>query len=228
MSYFKKVIVFTLAFCSIVYELILAQGLAAFLENTVLRYSVTIGLYMFAMGMGSMFISEKSLKDPVLSLLKTEIGLAFLGATSIIFLHIVDAVWPSRLFFLLCAHFLMIAIGYLTGFEIPLLLAWKENGIQSSEFRVVGVNYFGAFCGTLAFAFLFYRFLGLLPSALIVGSLNALVGVLLFLRKEDVRPEVMRQFRLMGTIQSVLFLCILVAIFKAEALNIFFMNLYLK
>ena len=39
-------ITFVLAFCSIVYELLLGQTLSAFLGNTVLRYSVTIGLYM--------------------------------------------------------------------------------------------------------------------------------------------------------------------------------------
>ena len=51
---------FILAFCSIVYELLLAQSLTAFLENTVLRYSITIGLYMFSMGYGAL-IAEKKL-----------------------------------------------------------------------------------------------------------------------------------------------------------------------
>ena len=42
-------ITFILAFCSIVYELLLGQTLSAFLGNTVLRYSVTIGLYMMSL-----------------------------------------------------------------------------------------------------------------------------------------------------------------------------------
>ena len=46
------IITLILAFCSIVYELLLGQTLSAFFGNTVLRYSVTIGLYLFAMGMG--------------------------------------------------------------------------------------------------------------------------------------------------------------------------------
>lgn len=51
------VYIFTLvlAFCSIVYELLLGQSLSAFMGNTVLRYSVTIGLYLFSMGMGALF-----------------------------------------------------------------------------------------------------------------------------------------------------------------------------
>ena len=50
---------FVLAFCSIVYELLLGQSLSAFLGNTVLRYSVTIGLYMLSMGIGSLLAEGK-------------------------------------------------------------------------------------------------------------------------------------------------------------------------
>ena len=65
-------ITFILAFCSIVYELLLGQTLSAFLGNTVLRYSVTIGLYMMSLGIGSMIAEGRFVERPVTSLLRVE------------------------------------------------------------------------------------------------------------------------------------------------------------
>ncbi len=70
---------FILAFCSIVYELLLGQSLSAFLGNTVLRYSVTIGLYMLSMGIGSLLAEGRFVKHPVITLLRVEIALTVTG-----------------------------------------------------------------------------------------------------------------------------------------------------
>ena len=59
---------FILAFCGLSYELILAQGLSAFLDNTVLRYSTTIGLYMFALGLGALPFATADARRPALAL----------------------------------------------------------------------------------------------------------------------------------------------------------------
>ncbi|MCD4780732.1 MAG: hypothetical protein K8S27_09325 [Candidatus Omnitrophica bacterium] len=228
MSLLKRIITFMLAFCSIVYELLLAQTLAAFLENTVLRYSITIGLYMFAMGMGSMLISEKQLKRPVISLLTTEIALSVAGGFSVILLHSVHALLPGRIIFLVAAHALMILVGFLTGFEIPLLLAWKENGLPSSEFKILGVNYFGAFIGAISFAFIFYPLIGLLPSALIVGGINALVGTSLIFKQRDVSSGQEARFRTRWIIQLIFFFVLMIVVVLSGHLNEFFINLYLR
>ena len=72
-------VTFVLAFCSIVYELLLGQTLSAFLGNTVLRYSVTIGLYMMSLGIGSMIAEGRLVKRPVTGLLRIEILLTVVG-----------------------------------------------------------------------------------------------------------------------------------------------------
>ena len=41
------------AFCSIVYELIFSQALTVIFGGTVIRYSMTIGLYLFSLGIGA-------------------------------------------------------------------------------------------------------------------------------------------------------------------------------
>ena len=68
-------ITFILAFCSMAYELLLGQSLSAFMGNTVLRYSVTIGLYMLSMGIGSLMAEGRIVKHPVTSLLKLRVPL---------------------------------------------------------------------------------------------------------------------------------------------------------
>ena len=77
-------ITFILAFCSIAYELLLGQSLSAFLGNTVLRYSVTIGLYMLSMGIGSLMAEGRFVKSPVTALLKIELLLTVTGGFSVI------------------------------------------------------------------------------------------------------------------------------------------------
>ena len=48
-----------LAACSLLYELLIAQTLATLAANTVVWYSVTIGVYLAAMGVGAMSASQK-------------------------------------------------------------------------------------------------------------------------------------------------------------------------
>ena len=43
-----------LSYCSIVYELLLAQSMAATMGNTFLRYNLTIGFYLASLGLGAM------------------------------------------------------------------------------------------------------------------------------------------------------------------------------
>ena len=132
---------FLLAFCSIVYELLLGQSLSAFLGNTVLRYSVTIGLYMLSMGIGSLMAEGRMVKHVVTTLLKVEILLTITGGFSVILLLIVDSLGPPEIVFSLLAHLLIILIGILTGLEIPLLMELRNLEVDGSERSVLGVDY---------------------------------------------------------------------------------------
>jgi len=187
-------ITFILAFCSIVYELVLAQSLAAFLGNTVLRYSITIGLYMFSMGIGALLAEGRLAKHPILSLLRVEILLTVIGGFAVIFLHVMDILDFSRLLFSIFAHTLIIVIGILTGFEIPLLIAIRKEGQDHPENSILAVDYVGAFVGTLAFAFCFYPQLGLMTTAFSVGFLNAFAGLLLISQRGKETVEIEKPF----------------------------------
>ncbi len=169
---------FTLAFCSIVYELLLGQILSAFLGNTVLRYSVTIGLYMFSMGIGALIASPALLRYPVLALQVIELILALLGSVSVLLLFLIDSTGSPPFVFSIIAHTLIIVIGILTGLEIPLLVELRAD-VENAPSRILGIDYIGAFVGTLAFALWFYPQLGIFITAFATALLNAIVGILL-------------------------------------------------
>ncbi len=170
---------FLLAFCSITYELILAQCLAAFLENTVLRYSVTVGLYLFSMGVGS-FLAEKKTKHAAKTLLRAEALLVLCGGLSVVFLFAVDYLSGSRIVFSAIAHGLIVLIGILTGLELPLLIHLQEKRSQDLEHQMIGFDYAGAFAGTLFFVFVIFPRFGLVAGSFFVGLINALTAATLF------------------------------------------------
>lgn len=168
---------FMLALCSMAYELLLAQILSAFFANTVLRYSVTIGLYMCFMGVGAFVADRYVANRPWRLLFKVETLLILLGVSAVPGLFFLDALNVSSGFLLLWAHMLVISIGFLTGFELPLLLALGDSELKSDRNRLIAFDYLGAFAGTVLYVFCLYPLSGLLPSLMAVASCNA-VGVL--------------------------------------------------
>lgn len=117
-------VTFVVAFCSIAYELVYSEFLTVFYGGTVLRYSVTIGLYMFSLGVGA-FLSPQ-LGDTESNFLRTELYLALagpLGAGLIVGVNAVpQVVVPgSRTLGLVVSHVPILVVGLLSGFEIPLL-----------------------------------------------------------------------------------------------------------
>lgn len=173
-------ITLVVAFCSIVYELILGQALSAFLGNTILRYSVTIGLYLFAMGFGAMIAEGKFTEKTTKTFVIIELLLTLLGGFSIFLLFFIEHFFGSNMIFFLASHGLIIVIGILTGFEIPLLIEIGEKNANIKEETILGVDYIGAFVGAITFSFLFYQVVGLVLTAFFVAFLNGLAGMTLF------------------------------------------------
>ena len=223
-----QLLIFILAFCSIVYELLLAQALSAFLENTVLRYCVTIGLYMFSMGLGSLAAEGKRAQNPVLTLLKVELCLTILGGFSLSFLHLLNMADLPRIAFSAGAHVLIIAIGLLTGFEIPLFFEILRPQKSAPENLVLGVNYLGAFAGTVCFAAFFYPIAGLMTTAFLAGSLNAVAGVSLLSMRRALPEELRKPFNRLALAQGIILAVVVKCLFYSNQINEFFMSVYMN
>ncbi len=221
------VFAFLLGFCSIVYELLLGQSLSAFLGNTVLRYSVTIGLYMLSMGIGALMAEGRWVKHAATTLLKVEILLTGVGGFSVIFLLALNSVGMPDVLFSVFAHLLIVLIGVLTGFEIPLLIELRGLEAEGAERTVLGIDYLGAFCGTVAFAFVFYPRFGLVPTAFFVALINALVGVCLYTQRHRVHEAGRRGYATLLGVQAVLFVVLAVLVQASDRVNELFLRFYL-
>ena len=158
----------TVAFCSLMYELILAQTLTALFGGLVLRYSVTIGLYLFGLGLGAFsFVYFKSRAAQYFII--NQLILSFLGSVGLASVLMASA-WQYYFSWavLLYAHSLIVAIGFFSGLEIPLL-----GQIYKKKFtQVLGFDYFGGLLAGLAFPLWFYPQWGLLYSSLVIATLN--------------------------------------------------------
>jgi spermidine synthase len=138
----KLGLTFVVAFCSIAYELVYSEFLTVFYGGTVVRYSITIGLYMFSLGVGA-FLSAQ-LGDAESNFLRTEVYLALagpLGAGLIVALNSFPAIqFPGKYSLtLVIAHVPILVVGLLSGFEIPLLESLVEDRDNSGFAWLGGV-----------------------------------------------------------------------------------------
>jgi len=158
-----------MAACSLVYELALAQSLTALFGGTVLRYSVTIGLYLFGLGLGTFYVDQRPAKHLAHSFFYVQIGLSVLGSLGFISM-IAVSVWqfdyPWLVF--LYAHGLILVIGFFSGLELPLM-----NDLNRKRFtETLSFDYWGALIGCVAFPVLLYPQLGLVLTTLLTASVN--------------------------------------------------------
>jgi len=165
------------ALCGIAYELIIAAVSSYLLGNSVYQFSITIGLFMFAMGVGS-YISRFFNKDLVRTFVIIEIIIALVGGVCSMTLFIVFAHTPSL--YQLAMYSTIIIIGSLVGIEIPLLtrILATQKSIKDALAEVFSLDYLGALIGSLVFPLLLLPHLGLVRSSFAVGILNIAVAIL--------------------------------------------------
>ncbi len=173
--------VLIVALCGIVYELIIAAVSSYLLGNSVYQFSMTIGFFMFAMGIGS-YISKWFHHNLISSFIVIEIMVALIGGfcSSLLFL-----VFPYHAFYQPLMFGLIIVIGTLVGLEIPLLarILSRSTDWKESIANVLSLDYLGALVGSVAFPLLMLPTLGLFQSSFAIGLLNigvAIVSILIF------------------------------------------------
>ena len=167
--------VLIVATCGLIYEL-LAGTLASYvLGDSVTQFSLIIGIYLFAMGVGSWFsrFIEKGLARRFVDI---ELAVAILGGFSAPLLFLSFA---RVSYFYAVLYFIVFAIGVFVGLEIPLLLRILKDQVEFKDLisRVLAFDYIGALLASILFPILFVPKLGLVRTSLIFGMLNALVAL---------------------------------------------------
>ncbi|MGI9471975.1 MAG: polyamine aminopropyltransferase [Rubripirellula sp.] len=167
--------VLAVATCGLVYELIAGTLASYLLGDSVTQFSLVIGVYLSALGVGawlSQYIEEKLAR----TFIEVELALALIGGLSAPLLFIAFA-WLQ--WFQLVLFGMVFVIGVLVGLELPLLMRILKEHLDFNDLvsRVLTFDYIGALIASLLFPILLVPYLGLMRTSLVFGLVNALVGL---------------------------------------------------
>ncbi len=170
--------IFIAGLCSIIYELLISTTSSYFLGDSVRQFSLTIGFYMAAMGVGS-FLTRLFKTKLLQKFIAVEILLGLIGGASVPILYFVYAFvdYSGFMFYTLS---LVVIIGILTGLEIPLLMRVMEeyDPLEINLSNVLSMDYLGALLATLLFPFLLLPLFGTFQTSVFFGLINVSLGIL--------------------------------------------------
>ena len=164
-----------------VYELIISAVSSYLIGDSTLQYSVTIGLYMFALGIGS-FLSKFIRKDLWNWFANVEIGIGIVGGLSSMSLFLANLYLES---YALVMYAEILIIGTFAGLEIPLLtriIEEEQKELRLTLSSIFSFDYIGGLIGSIAFPMLLLPHLGYFATAFLAGTLNLLAAVLIIYR----------------------------------------------
>ena len=168
--------VFMAGACGLIYELGVGALSSYLMGDSVTQYSLVIGSFLAAMGIGSWF-TQWFRSALLTAFLQIQLLVGVVGGFSALFLfwafaH-VENLTPVTL---ACTSL----IGLLVGMEIPLMLRILrgEDALRVTAAQVLSADYLGALAASVAFPFLMLPLLGLVRSSLACGVLNLAVASL--------------------------------------------------
>jgi len=167
--------VFAIATCGLVYELIAGTLASYLLGDSVTQFSTIIGVYLFAMGVGS-YLSKFVQRNEIAMFIQVELLVGLVGGCSAGLLFFLFAQVSS---FRVLLYALVLIIGMLVGLEIPLLLRILKHRIEFKELvsQVFTFDYVGALVASLLFPLVLVPHFGLVRSSFLFGALNVLVAL---------------------------------------------------
>lgn len=167
--------IFVIASCSIFYELLISTVSTYFMGNSIMQFSITIGVFMFSMGIGS-YLSRYALNNLLQKFIAIEIALGFLGGGSTLILHFCFAYTES---YMLLSIVLIVLIGTLIGLEIPLLtrIVNRQATIKDAVAMVFSFDYVGALLASVLFPLVLLPLWGSMKTSFAIGLLNLLVAL---------------------------------------------------
>ena len=207
--------VVVIATCGLIYELLAATLSSYVLGDSVTQFSLIIGIYLSAMGVGS-WLSGYLDKDLAKRFVEIELSVAILGGFSAPLLFLTFA---NVSYFSLILYSMVFAIGTLVGLEIPLLMRILKDELDFKQLvaRVLALDYAGALVASLLFPIFLVPKLGLTRTSLVFGILNAGVGIWgTWLLENLIKKRDVNILRVKGFVIIVL---LVIAFIKADALT---------
>lgn len=181
--------VFVVAVCGLVYELIAGTLSSYLLGDSVTQFSLAIGVFLTAMGIGS-YLSRFVRKNLLTVFILVEILVGVVGGATAIAGFLLFAYTD---FYLVGLFGMVLLIGILVGMEIPLMIRIlkEEDSLRVTVANVLSVDYVGAFAAALIFPFVLLPQFGLARAGMVIGLLNVAVGLVVLwkLREHVVRSR---------------------------------------
>lgn len=169
--------IFVISTCGLIYELIAGTLASYLLGDSITQFSTIIGVYLFAMGVGSYlskFIEHKLIE----TFIRIELLIGFLGGSSTLALYLSFQYIEH---FKILLYTFVFLIGACVGLEIPLMMRILKSHYQDFKdliSKVFTFDYIGALIASLLFPLFLVPHVGLIRSAFLFGILNAGVGLL--------------------------------------------------
>ena len=206
--------VFIIATCGLIYELLAGTLSSYVLGDSVTQFSLIIGIYLFAMGVGS-YLSKFIEKNIAEKFVDIELAVAVIGGFSAPLLFFAFA---KLSYFAVVLYGVVFGIGVLVGLEIPLLMRILKDELDFKDLisRVLAFDYIGALFASLLFPLFFVPKLGLARTSLLFGMINASVGIWGTWLLEPLIKKNINFLRVKGFIIIVL---LLIAFIKADYLT---------
>lgn len=185
--------IFIIAICGIIYELIIGSISSLLLGDSIKQFSITIGLFMSAMGFGS-YISKHFKSNLFTVFTVIELGIGMIGGLSGIILF---SAYAFTNFYVFIMYVVIIGIGILVGLEIPIItriIESKKNNLRITLANVLSFDYIGALIGSIAFPLLLLKHLGNVRTAYLVGLINICVAMMVIFKYQSYlkKPKVMK------------------------------------
>lgn len=180
--------IFIVATCAIIFELMIGAVSSYLLGDSVYQFSVTIGLFLTAMGMGS-FLSRRLFRDLLTTFVNVELIIGLLGGSSVPLLFYVYGTSPG--IYRPVMYTVVAVIGTLVGLEIPLVTRLLSDHfvLRTNLANVLFIDYLGGLLGSLLFPLVLLPRLGLVPTSLLIGLLNTGVAYLTIAAYRDRLPQ---------------------------------------
>src|SRR5881275_2641277 len=206
--------VFVIATCGLIYELLAGTLSSYVLGDSVTQFSIIIGIYLFAMGVGS-WLSRYIDTNLAERFVDVELGVAIIGGFSapLLFLSFAHLSYFSTVL-----YGIVFLIGVLVGLEIPLLMRILQDELEFKDLisRVLAFDYIGALVASLLFPIFLVPRLGLNRTSMLFGMFNvgiAIWGTWLLL------PLLKRNVTLLRLKGAVILVLLVIGFIKADRLT---------
>ena len=166
--------VMIISVCGLVYELLAGTLASYLLGDSITQFSTVIGVYLFAMGVGSW--ASRFVEGQVAHrFVEVELAVGVVGGVLAPLLFLCFT-WTDA--FRVVLYGSVFVIGSLVGLEIPLLLRILKDVVRFKDLvgQVLAFDYLGALAASLLFPLFLVPRLGLVRTSLLFGLINVAVG----------------------------------------------------